>query len=110
MAGEGKREEGVGNRMEGRERGRKGRGREGEKGRRGGKGRERKEGEDPLDLLPPEKFHSYATGMQAQSILLIFVEMDLTLSSFSVRQLLKRHRRDTSKCILIVPIIIYRHV
>jgi len=31
---------------------------------REGKGREGKErgGEDPLDLLPPEKFPSYATG------------------------------------------------
>jgi len=35
------------------------------KGReRGGKGRERERrgGEDPLDLLPPEKFPSYASG------------------------------------------------
>ena len=60
--------------MEGRERGGKGRKEEkggerrGEEGR-GGEGRRRKKGEegkerggeDPLDLLPPEKFPSYAT-------------------------------------------------
>jgi len=57
-------EKGEGRERKGKERGRK-EGKGGEEGERGkerkGKRRQGIEGEDPLDLLPPEKFPSYAT-------------------------------------------------
>jgi len=51
--------------------GREERGKGGEGKGRKGEGREGRGGEDPLDLLPPEKFPSYATGSSSITISLL---------------------------------------